>query len=727
MLKRIYASAFICAFCFCIHTSSANNNTTLPESEKLEKAEETRNNKNAKKQGKHNHKESHEHNHSHELDSCHFVEVEQIVVSSSRNETTRREAASIVNVASRTLFENTASNSAAEALNFKPGLRVEYNCSNCGVPQLRINGLDGQYSQILLDSRPIFSSLAGVYGLEQLPESMIERVEVVRGGGSALFGSSAIAGAVNIITREPKTSSVNLSNNSSFFEGGGSDINTSLNASVVSKNNKAGIYIFSMIRDRSAYDRNGDGFSEIPQLNSNTVGFRGFYRVSPSSRFTLEYHHLNEFRRGGDSLQLQPHEVEQAEQLRHRINGGSLKYDYSSPNMRSRLSAYLSAQNIDRQSFFGSKEQPNAYGKTFDATIVGGVQYTYDMYKCLFLPAQLTAGFEYTNNYLNDEMISYNRILAQLSDSYGVFVQNEWKSDKFGLIIGGRLDKHNIIQNPIFSPRLSIRYAPIRSLTFRTSYSSGYRAPQAYDEDLHVAAVGGKVSIITISPDLRPEYSHSITLSADYFKSWYNLTFNATAEGFYTNLFDVFVLPIIGHDEQGNIIRERRNADGAIIAGVNFEARLNYANKLSIDGGFTYQISRYKEPFRWSEDPNIAPQKQMFRSPNTYGYLSLTYNPWEKFSISANGTYTGSMLVQHNEGYINEDREVRTPNFFDIGLKFAYDFKFSGNIRLQINAGVKNILDQFQSDLDVGAERDASYIYGPVFPRTYFFGIKFTI
>ena len=127
--------------------------------------------------------------------------IEDVVVSATRNETNKKSTATIVNVASAKLFENTASSNLAETMKFQPGLRVENTCGNCGAVQLRINGLDGQYSQILLDSNPIFSSLAGVYGLEQLPVAMIERVEVIRGGGSALFGSNAIGGVVNIITQ----------------------------------------------------------------------------------------------------------------------------------------------------------------------------------------------------------------------------------------------------------------------------------------------------------------------------------------------------------------------------------------------------------------------------------------------------------------------------------------------------------------------------------------------
>ncbi len=117
-----------------------------------------------------------------------------VVVSATRNVTKRRLAPTLVNVLDAKIFDNTQSSFLSQALKFQPGVRVEDNCQNCGFSQVRINGLEGPYSQVLIDSRPVFSSLAGIYGLEQIPTNMIERVEVMRGGGSALFGSSAIAG-----------------------------------------------------------------------------------------------------------------------------------------------------------------------------------------------------------------------------------------------------------------------------------------------------------------------------------------------------------------------------------------------------------------------------------------------------------------------------------------------------------------------------------------------------
>jgi outer membrane receptor for ferrienterochelin and colicins len=129
--------------------------------------------------------------------------LEEIVVTGNRNETKKRHSATLVNVVNKDMFELVSACSLAEGLNFQPGVRVENDCQNCGFTQVRINGLDGHYSQILMNSKPVFSALAGVYGLEHIPATMIDRVEVMRGGGSALFGSSAIAGTINIITKEP--------------------------------------------------------------------------------------------------------------------------------------------------------------------------------------------------------------------------------------------------------------------------------------------------------------------------------------------------------------------------------------------------------------------------------------------------------------------------------------------------------------------------------------------
>ena len=515
--------------------------------------------------------------------------LDEVVVSANRTASNRKEAPTLVNVLNTKKFETTSSNSLSDALNYQPGLRVEYSCQNCGVPQLRINGLEGQYSQILLDSRPLFSSLASVYGLEQLPAGMIERVEVIRGGGSALFGSNAIGGVVNIITKEPLRNTLMLSNTTSLIGGKAADVNTTLNGAFVSDDHKAGVYVFGMIRDRQAYDRDGDGFSEIPKLNSETVGFRGYYRTSTYSKLTAEYHHIREFRRGGNLMDRPPHEADIAEQLRHGINGGGLKFDIFSPDQRHKGNLYASAQGINRESYFGTDQNPDAYGSTTDRTVVAGGQYGYSIDKLLFLPSELTLGVEYTYNRLHDRMLGYDRDTRQTINTIGGYFQNEWKSEKVNFLIGGRIDKNSQIDKAVFSPRANVRYTPVPMVGLRASFSSGYRAPQAYEEDLHVAAVGGEVALIELDPNLKPEYSHSFSGSVDLDKTFGQVDIDLLIEGFYTDLRDVFALVEQGHDEEGNLLLMRTNESGATVAGLNVELNVATGPKFWFQAGYTFQ------------------------------------------------------------------------------------------------------------------------------------------
>lgn len=648
-------------------------------------------------------------------------QLNSVVVTANRYATKRQEVATIVNVLSPAIFENTAGVCVADALNFQPGLRVENTCTNCGKTELRMNGLQGQYSQILMDSRPVFSSLASVYGLEQVPAAMIDRVEVIRGGGSALFGANAVAGVVNIITKEPVRNFVNIANTNSVTEKGTYDINVDLNASVMSENRKIGAYLFAAHRTRSPYDRDQDGYTDVPKLRSTTAGARVFFKTSAYSKITAEYHHTTDFRRGGNKLDLQPHEADIAEQLRHNIDAGSLAFDWFSEDNQHFASAYTALQHVGRNSYFGAGKDPNAYGNSTDITSSTGLQYRFS-YPCGAMSGDLSIGGEYTFNGLRDRMVGYNRNLQQDVHVAGIYAQNEWHNTAWSVLIGARVEKHNLLTIPVCTPRAQVRFTPLNGLILRAGYSSGYRAPQAYDEDLHVAAVGGQVSLISLDKNLRPEYSHSATASIDFYRSFGKWETNLTAEGFYTYLKDVFFLREDGNDAAGNLLMTRTNADAAWVGGLNVEAKVNYTTIFSFQLGYTYQQSRYTTPQAWSA--TVAPQTRMLRTPDHYAYALIDIEPVKNFTISINGKVTGSMLVPHFAGYIAADEEVLTPAFWDLGIRLAYDVHLYKHYCLQISVGVKNLLDQYQRDLDKGANRDASYIYGPNQPRTYFAGLS---
>lgn len=651
--------------------------------------------------------------------------TDEVVVSANRNEVSRRSAPVVVNVMGPKLFEMINSTDLAQTLNYQSGLRVENNCQNCGFPQVRINGLEGPYSQILINSRPIISALSGVYGLEQIPVNMIDRVEVVRGGGSALFGANAVAGTVNIITKDPINNSFQISSSLSNMDGQSWEQYFGANASLVGKDNSYGIALYQTYRNRNPYDADDDGFSEVGKLNMNTFGMRGYYRPTHMSRINLEYHTTNEFRRGGNEFDKQPHETDITEQTKHIINSGGVSYDNYWNEYKHKLSVYGSIQHVDRNSYYGGGQDPNAYGKTDDLTWVAGAMYVGNIDECFFAPSVFTGGIEYQNNSLHDVMTGYERNLKQKVRIGGAFVQNEWTMNKFVLLAGARLDKHNLIDNVIFSPRVNLMCKPTEHFQGRLTYSTGFRAPQAYDEDLHVTVVQGNGVQIQLADNLREERSNSFSGSVDWTTYLGHWQANLLLEGFYTDLKHVFVLEDIGENKHGDVIKERRNGDGAHVYGVNVDAKLAHGKEAQFQLGFTAQRSRYKTDEVWTDDEDEPlTTRRMPRAPNYYGYFTFTSAPVKRFDFSISGVYTGEMIVPHMAGYIEKPVMEKTPDFMDVNAKVNYTFALRNHIKMQINCGVQNIFNSFQKDLDKGPDRDSGYFYGPTQPRTFFLGFK---
>ena len=657
------------------------------------------------------------------------MQLEQVVVTGNKGEVKRRNSSTLVGVLNAKTFELVSASSLADGLNFQPGVRVENNCQNCGFTQVRINGLDGHYSQILMNSRPVFSALAGVYGLEQIPANMIDRVEVMRGGGSALFGSSSIGGTINIITKDPIINSAEVANTTTFTGMENSiDNNTTVNASIATDNHRLGLMIYGQNRDRASYDDNGDGYTEIGEIKSKTIGARAFMRPSNNTRLTLEYRATEEFRRGGDQLDKPAHEANITEQTDHQIHGGDINFNYWSDDQKTKWNVYASLQDTKRDSYYGSGKDPNAYGSTHDLVVLGGAQYTRGIDNLLFMPAEFMAGAEYNHNYLHDVTLGYDHDHLQKINIYSGFVQNEWRNDMWGFLVGARIDKHSLVDHVIVSPRANIRFNPSKKANFRLSYSTGFRAPQAFDEDFHIAVVGGERVVTVLAEDLKEESSHSFSLSGDFYFNIGDVQTNLLVEGFYTSLSDVFTLHTIGQDEAGNDVLERYNGSGATVFGGNVELRAVFSSHLSLQGGVTLQRSRYKEPEQWSDNPDVPATKNMFRTPDAYGYFTLNYNPVKPMTLGLTGTLTGPMWMQHFEGSGTDiDIAKRTKSFADISFKAAYDFKVFDYATFQLNAGMYNIFNSYQDDFDKGELRDSGYMYGPMMPRSVYVGFKLSL
>lgn len=650
--------------------------------------------------------------------------LNEISVVSSSRELNRKISPMVVNQLTAKTFEATNSTTLSQGLNYMPGLRVETNCQNCGTQEVRINGLEGQYSQILIDGQPVFTSLSKMYGLEQLPTNMIEQVDVIRGGGSVLYGANAIGGVINIVTKEPERNSYQAKYGLSVIDGKSADNTLSLNSSFIDRSKKSGISIFANMRNRNPWDANNDGFSEIGKNRASSIGFRSFTKPSLHDKLTFEYHYISEYRRGGDNMKRPPHEALIAETTDYKIHSGGIGYIRTSKDNKQKLTVNVSTQKTGRDSYYGGGKDLNGYGNTSELALTGTARYEINMDKFLFMPSKFTAGFtqEYTN--LHDTIHSRN--IKQIINVSSLYLQNEWRNDMLSFIIGIRGDKHNKLNNINIIPRSSIRYRIGEDMNLRAAYSMGYRAPEIIASDLDIPVINGSATITVLGENLKREYSHAVNGGLDF--SFYNEKFYSyfLLEGFYTKINRVFITEETGEDVVGNTILTRRNGDGAYVYGVNLETTIQPMSWLELEGGFTWQKSEYTKPVSWSSEDYVKPVKKMFRSPNTYGFLSATATPTKSYAISLSGVYTGSMLTPHFAGAegVTKDETVKTRSFFDTTIKLSYFFNINSTNKIEINGGIQNMFNQIQKDYDKGPNRDSEYIYGPSLPRTFFIGLR---
>jgi outer membrane receptor for ferrienterochelin and colicins len=661
--------------------------------------------------------------------------LDEVVVTGTKTFKRITDAPVIVNVLDGKILEHIQACNISEGLRFQPGLRVETDCQTCNYTQLRINGLGGSYSQILINGRPIYSPLTGLYGLEQIPANMVDRIEVVRGGGSALYGSSAIGGTVNIITRIPRDNGYDVSMTSHRIHGKTSDNITSGNINMLTRKRNAGAALFVNRRIREAYDHNGDNFSEMPELRNNSFGANLFYKPGHNQKLEINFSSLNEYRYGGEMVNDPAHIAEQSEERTHDILLGGVDYQINFNEDNSSLIAYLAGQQTVREHYTGIfPDDPEKirhhlanppYGNTRNMTLQGGTQINQRMMDFFGGENVITLGMEMVFDNVQDSIPAYNYEINQTSINLGTFLQSDWAIRKnLTLLTGIRMDKHNLVDRLILNPRVSLLYKLKNYAQFRMTWGTGFRAPQAFDKDMHIAFAGGGVSRIILAPDLKEERSMSLSGSINYDKATEHYIAGFTLEGFYTKLLNAFYLQPAGEDEFGDRF-EKRNGPGASVQGVTLELRGNY-NKISqLEAGLTLQTSLYKDPVEYIEGE--AQKRKFLRTPDRYGYMTCTFTPGDRFDASLSAIYTGPMDMVHYAGAPEQtaDAYMTSSSFFELNLKLGYTFRFEAvDSGLELFGGIRNITNAYQDDFDSGKNRDSNYVYGPAAPRSLFLGLR---
>lgn len=660
--------------------------------------------------------------------------LNEIVITGTKTFKNQNDSPIMVNVLNSKTLNNVQACNLSEGLIFQAGLRIETNCQTCNYTQLRMNGLAGGYSQILINGRPIFSPLTGLYGLEQLPTNMIEKIEVIRGGGSSLYGSSAIGGTVNVITKVPKKNSYEINSYIQNINKEINDIVISANISLVSKNKNSGVSLFYNHRNRGLYDHNNDNFSELPKLNNNSVGINLFILPKKNQKLEINLSKINEYRYGGEMVNKQVHLTSQSEERIHNIWMGSFDYQiYINKNLS--FITYLAYQNTNRDHYTGIFPDDSLeiqkyilnppYGSSKTKTIQGGIQINHSINNFLLGINNLTFGSEYVFDDVIDEIDSYKYKINQSTKNLGLFLQSDWElSSSFTLLSGIRFDYHNLVDNIIYSPRTTLLYKHNKNTQFRVNYGTGFRAPQAFDTDLHIAFAAGGISRVVLSSDLIAEKSKSFSASVNYDKPLDKYIAGFTLEGFYTKLNNSFILNPIGNDEFGQLF-EKKNGKGANVEGLTLELRGNYNQKIQIETGFTKQSSYFNEKVEYIN--GLDGLKEFIRTPKSYGYSTISILPNGKFNANLNYVYTGKMKIPHFSGSPNQliDEIVTSKPFSVVNLKIGYQLNLNFiKSKVEVYSGIKNILNSYQNNFDIGKNRDSNFVFGPSLPRTLYFGIK---
>lgn len=648
-------------------------------------------------------------------------EMGTVVVTGSSTPYLYTESPVKTEVITRELIARSQAVNLADALSLQTGVSVDNSCQNCNFTQVRILGFDGKYAQVLIDGDPVVSSLAAVYALEHFPDEMIDQIEVVKGGGSALYGGGALSGTINMRTRKPTAPRTRFHYLGHAF---GSVIDHKAGAvtELVSDDKSMGAYLYLSARQRGGYDHNGDGFTELGEVGNNTLGMNAFLRPQGLGEFQFSLHQISEARRGGSDLQLLKHEARITEAVDHNRWGGKLRWEKRILSALT-MQAHYALSLLDRDSYYGGlagdtpEDRLDAlryYGFSENRTHIAGLRAVYNAGV-----QDITVGAEYSSDKLIDRSVrDADYHIDALYTNIGVYAQDAVALFDHALVLiaGARLDRHSELEDAVFSPRVNARIELLRDLNLRLAYTTGFKAPQVFDEDLHIESLGGVQRVIRNADGLRAERSRSWSMNLDYNGLVGDLPVLVGLTAFHTQLFDAFSMTEITLPESALILWQRVNSDGGSVRGIELDLGLRPAPDTEIRFGSTYKIGRFENPQEIFD--GVYSDRFLF-TPDLSGYVRLSHALGETVDLFGAVRYTGTLTLPN----ATTEKIVETADAFaDIDLGLSWELPIE-DLRLILSGGVKNLLDSYQRDIQSGIDRDPSYLYGPTQPRRFYFGL----
>jgi outer membrane receptor for ferrienterochelin and colicins len=550
------------------------------------------------------------------------------------------------------------------------------------------------------------SSVAQVYGIEQIPTGMVDRVEIVKGGGSSIYGPGSVGGVINIIPHEPKHTSGSILGRAGWMDGKPNQT-FGANAEWASDSGNSSVNLFGQYDKMTAVDFDDDGFTEVGKKDFSAVGMRFSQNVmNQKGKLSFDFNYTDEDRRGGDLLDLPPHEANIAEAIQSKRTAGGVSWHHT-PNTKFDYRLGLSFANLNRDTYYGAGQDPNAYGESKSPLWIIDSQFNH-----FFSSHVLSWGSQISLEGLEDVQPAYERFYDEDYSNIGFFIQDDWFFlPNWELVYGGRVDKHSEINDAIFSPRAALMWSAAPTLKFRGSVATGFLAPQIFDEDLHITQVGGEGHIHRNSDDLKEESSLTFSGGMEWRPNWGSGTGLIEFNLFHTGITDLFLMIEDDDPDTPEVEFTRINLGDAKVYGAEFNFGYALSNEWQLELGYVEQRSRFGE-----EEPDFG-SMDFFRTPNRYGLATLIYKNPALFDGFFGVRFTGEMKVPHYAGYIPEDRLEMSPSHATIDASISKAFPFGSDSQVVFTVGGKNLTNYYQDDLDQGPDRDAGYLWGPRFPR----------
>lgn len=634
---------------------------------------------------------------------------EVVVVSGTMKEVDRMDSPIPVEIYSPALFQKNPTPSIFEALGMINGVQPQLNCNVCNTGDIHINGMEGPYTMLLIDGMPIVSSLATVYGLSGIPNSMVKRIEVVKGPASTLYGSEAVGGLINIITKDPATSPTLRTDVSATTVGEYNvDLSTTFRSSLAD-----GLLGINYFNYRNDIDINDDNFTDVTQQDRFSIFNKWDLHRHSKRQASVALRYVYEDRWGGEL------------QWNKSYRGSDQVYGESIYTNRFELIGNyelpVSEQSVSLDYSYNYHIQDSYYGAvSYQAN--QHVLFTQLRWNKTYGRHDLLAGIplrliRYDDN--TPGTFTEGRNHPAITRLPGLFLQDEFRiTDSFSLLGGVRYDHHNEHGN-IFSPRISMKISPTRNQTIRLSSGNGFRVVNLFTED-HAALTGSRD--VVIREALKPEQSWNVNLNYAAMLAGKQGFTNIDVSFFYT----YFTNKIVGDfmSEPDKIIYENLHGH-AISRGITVNTDVTLLRSLKLIAGATFMDVYQIED---NDNGGRSRVEQLF-APRISGTWSLSYsflNHGVTFDLTGRTSGPMHLPVQRQFG---DTRPALSPWFSLVNFQVTRIF----NSGIELYGGVKNLLNFVPEDPLLNPHApfsegfDTTYNYAPVQGIKGFAGLRYTL